>query len=350
MRTRALVLTCALLLAVTVLVGPVAAQKFEMEPSVPKDYDEENQPPVVYEDRRFDFEVSSMKYDVDLFETEVWYPHEYLNLTVVPASTAWNLEISRANRDSQTSLKVRGELKDDYQGQGYSGSTLFKLHVTAKQELKYATLRIEPLRLRDVDGVPYDSTQIRSEDQKIEMYPYPKPESDIQITDVEVSPEEVALGDRITVVFEAENKGEAQGTHTAEMRVDGEPVGESKEFPLGGGETYSWDFWYTFEPGEYEPGEYEVSVNGDSETVEVLSSGLVGIEVVGVEYGTLSAAESGVASAGSQTAGVEANSTDNSSGGSDVQAAGGGEGQQMPGFTAVVAMIALLFAAALRLR
>lgn len=350
MRRAILVLACVLVIGTTALAGSAAAQKFEIQPEIPKDYDEEDEPPVVYEDRRFDFELTSMSYDVDMFQAEIWYPHEYVNLTVVPASTAWDLDIARENRDSQTALKVSGELDDDYEDQGFSGSTLFKLHVEVKQELKYATLRIEPFRVRDVDGVPYDSEDIRTEDKELEVYPYPKPESDIEITDVEVSPTELSLGDRVSAVFEAENKGDARGGHTTEMLVDGETVGENKSFNLDGDETYSWEFWYTFEPEEYEPGEYDVRIGDETVTVDVVSSGLAGIEVIGEQYGNLSGADTGIARAGSDETELDANTSDNSSGEAGVQATGDGEGQQMPGFTAVVALAALVCAAAIRLR
>lgn len=349
MRNRALVLVCVLLMGVTVLAGSAAAQQFEIKPEIPKDYDEEDSPPIVYEDRRFDFEVNSLQYDFDMFETDVWYPHEYVNVTVVPASTAWDLDITRENRDAQTALTVRGELDDDYEGKGFSGSTVFKLHVSVKQELRYATLRIEPMRVKDVDGVPYDSEDIRSEDKDLEVYPYPKPESDIEVTDVEVSPQEVSLGDRVSAVFEAENSGDARGSHSVEMLVDGQSVDENKSFSLEGGETYSWEFWHTFEPGEYEPGEYDVSIGGETVSVEVVSSGLVGIEVVGEEQGTVVAADSGVASADSEGQ-ATVMSSDNSSANSSSQGSGDREGQQMPGFTAAIALIAVLCAAAVRSR
>ncbi len=349
MRTRALVLTCLALTTLTVLVGPVAAQDFTMEPAVPKDYDEEDRPPVVYEDRRFDFNIEHDR-DITMFQTEIWYPHDYVNLTVVPATSDLDLDISRENRDSQTALIVGGELDEDYEGDGFSGSTLYKLHVTVKKELRYANLRILPFRIESADGVPTDFTTDDGTEQRLEVYPHPRPESDIQITDVEVSPQEISLGDRVSAVFEAENRGDARGSHTAEMLVDGETVGENKSFNLNGGETYSWEFWYTFEAGEYEPGEYDVSIGDETVTVDVVSSGLSGIEVIGEQYGNLSGADTGIARAGSNVTELDANTSGNSSGEDVVQATGDGEGQQMPGFTAVVALAALVCAAAIRLR
>lgn len=349
MRRRALVLACLAVVAVTVLVGPVAAQDFNMEPSTPKDYDEENEPPVVYEDRRFDFNIEHDR-DIKMFQTEIWYPHDYVNLTVVPASTAWDLDVKRQDRDSQTSLVVKGELEDDHEGDGFSGSTLYNLHVDVKKELRYADLRILPFRIETADGVPTDFTTDDETEQKLEVYPHPKPESNIEITDVEVSPREVSMGDKVSAVFEAENTGDARGSHTAEMLVDGESVGEDKSFNLEEGETYSWEFWYTFEAGEYEPGEYEVSIGGETVTVEVASSGLEGIEVVGEQNGSISLADAGEASAGSDEAQVASDGSGNSSGGSGTQADGGEHDQQMPGFTAFAALVALSLAAAYRLR
>lgn len=82
------------------------------------------------------------------------------------------------------------------------------------------------------------------------------PQPALEVSDATVSGTEIYLDETLEITGTVENRGEAEGTFYAELRIDGTII-ETKEVTVGAGETESVTFSGTFG----EPGEYEVSVN-----------------------------------------------------------------------------------------
>ncbi|MCU4973215.1 PGF-CTERM sorting domain-containing protein [Halobacteria archaeon AArc-m2/3/4] len=131
----------------------------------------------------------------------------------------------------------------------------------------------------------------------VEPEPEPEPAA-FDVSDAALSESEIAAGDSVHVTATVTNTGEESGTHTAELLVDGDVVAE-QDVTVDGGESESVTFTETFD----DAGEYDVAVDG--------------------------------ASAGTLT--VVAEDDD-------------GDDDGLPGFGALVAIVALLGAIALRAR
>ncbi|MDR5673441.1 CARDB domain-containing protein [Halalkaliarchaeum sp. AArc-GB] len=89
--------------------------------------------------------------------------------------------------------------------------------------------------------------------------------ADIEVDDVELSEDEILEGETVEVTVELENDGEAEGSFTAELQIDGETVDE-KEVTVAPDTTEAVTFTRQFD----EPGAYEIAVSGESgDTLEV---------------------------------------------------------------------------------
>ena len=102
-------------------------------------------------------------------------------------------------------------------------------------------------------------------DDPTDPTPTPEPGApDISITDVDLSPTELELGETTTASVTLENAGSAEGTETVELLVDGEVV-NSTDATLGADETRVVDLEWTPE----ETGTFVVRVGGESFLVTV---------------------------------------------------------------------------------
>ncbi|WP_276253017.1 CARDB domain-containing protein [Halomontanus rarus] len=133
----------------------------------------------------------------------------------------------------------------------------------------------------------------------VEPEPEPEPAA-FDVGDAELSESEIAAGDSVDVTATVSNTGEESGTHTAELTVDGDVVAE-QDVTLEGGESDTVTFTETFD----DAGEYDVAVDDSS--------------------------------AGTLTVVAEDDDDD-------------GDDDGLPGFGALVAIVALLGTIALRVR
>ncbi|WP_207590098.1 CARDB domain-containing protein [Halomontanus rarus] len=135
----------------------------------------------------------------------------------------------------------------------------------------------------------------------VEPEPEPEPAA-FDVSDADLSESEIAAGDSVDVTATVSNTGEESGTHTAELTVDGDVVAE-QDVTLEGGESDTVTFTETFD----DAGEYDVAVDDSS--------------------------------AGTLTVVAEDDDDDDD-----------GDDDGLPGFGALIAIVALLGTIALRVR
>ncbi|WP_247730142.1 CARDB domain-containing protein [Halovivax limisalsi] len=145
-------------------------------------------------------------------------------------------------------------------------------------------------------------------------------EPNLQVTAATLSDSTVAVGASVTAEGTIENLGEAEGTATVSLAIDGEAVA-SEEVTLKGGATTAVSFEHTFE----EAGTYEVSVGGTT-------AGTVTVEE-----------PSGDGEDG------EDGTDDGEDGEDGTDGADGGDDDSIPGFGAIAALIATLALAGRRI-
>jgi hypothetical protein len=89
---------------------------------------------------------------------------------------------------------------------------------------------------------------------------------DFQVTDLEISPTQAKLGERVLISAEIVNNGDYSGTYNASLYVNDYLLAtKSVEIPAGGSETVSWQ---TTE--EWTAGTYEVKIGDKTETFRIV--------------------------------------------------------------------------------
>ncbi len=375
MNVRTLLYTVAALAALILLAsGTAAGQSIDFSPQPGQEIDPNADKPVVWEDARFDVDLTNYDYDggdldADTFEMNIRYPDEIMHVGIIQGSN-FDLDVERYEEGMFERVNIQGEATRDITTS--HDSTLFSIGVNVDEEHDGVEIRAELMRIIDTMGVPECEDGGCQGTLTLEAYPHPEPEPDIELTEVSVQEDEVPMGERVTVDFEAENFGDDTGNHTAELLLEGDSIDEERSFTLRPEETYSWDFWVTLDEEDYPPGEYTFSIDGETDTVKVLASELHGIETGETEVGAVDPDEEPEGLEGNETAELDAEgneSTDNSSAEAATQAAEEGEEEQtehppgrnaregeipeerqMPGFTLPLALIALLAAGYVSLR
>ncbi|WP_276272972.1 CARDB domain-containing protein [Haloarcula litorea] len=111
--------------------------------------------------------------------------------------------------------------------------------------------------------------------------------ADIEVTDAAVDQSTVQSGEAVGVSATLENTGDASGSFTAELRIDGETV-ETQRSEVDGGGSTAVGFSYTFQ----EAGEYDVAVSGtQAGTVTVRDPATFDVESVSVSESTVETGE-----------------------------------------------------------
>lgn len=80
--------------------------------------------------------------------------------------------------------------------------------------------------------------------------PPPRP-AEFEVSDLEITPEEVEEGEEVTITATVTNIGEEEGSHTVELKIDGEVV-DSEAVTLAGGASAMISFEVTRSAGTYQ--------------------------------------------------------------------------------------------------
>ena len=83
--------------------------------------------------------------------------------------------------------------------------------------------------------------------------------AEFEVDDVELSADEIFEGETVEVTAEIANDGEAEGSYTAELQIDGE-MEDTADVTVDGGSAETVSFSQQFD----EAGEYEIAVSGQS--------------------------------------------------------------------------------------
>ncbi|KXA91033.1 hypothetical protein AKJ57_02660 [candidate division MSBL1 archaeon SCGC-AAA259A05] len=95
-------------------------------------------------------------------------------------------------------------------------------------------------------------------------YVYARPQPKFQVEDLSLSSDKISKGDTVTAQVEVTNTGDARGTHTVKLEIEGETL--EKEVTLNAGESRT----VSFDIEKQEKGTYNLNIEDLSETFEVL--------------------------------------------------------------------------------
>lgn len=119
--------------------------------------------------------------------------------------------------------------------------------------------------LADIEDVEITADETTVVDVALVPEDDPDPEPALSVTDVSVNETELSAGDTVAVNATVENTGDAAGTLTADLEIDGTAVANAS-VDVEPGETETVEFTYTFDTA----GDFVVSIDGvEAEAITV---------------------------------------------------------------------------------